>query len=102
MRISDWSSDVCSSDLLFEHRRLDRAALFVEPIQLLRDLRRLLRIAGSEQPHAEVRLADAPAGVDPRAERKTHVTRARRLGEPRGTHQQSGSASGWERGCTYG
>src|SRR3546814_13448217 len=52
MRISDWSSDVCSSDL-------------------------------GEQAHAEVRAADAAAGVDPRAECEAEIARGRRAGEPR-------------------
>src|SRR3546814_5773723 len=32
MRISDWSSDVCSSDLFFEHARPHRAAIAVDAI----------------------------------------------------------------------
>src|SRR3546814_12165178 len=31
MRISDWSSDVCSSDLPCRHRRGDRSAILTDP-----------------------------------------------------------------------
>src|SRR3546814_16918999 len=51
MRISDWSSDVCSSDLLFD-RRLRRGRLFLGPLAFRAAwLGRCLRISGRLQAH---------------------------------------------------
>ena len=49
---------------------------------------RFLRVGGGQQPNAEVGLADAAAGVDPRAEREAEVAAARRLHQPRGFGQR--------------
>ena len=46
------------------------AACFVERVELGGERVRLVGIAGGEQAHAEVGFADAPARVDPRAERE--------------------------------
>src|SRR6185295_17320155 len=51
----------------------DAPALLVEPVQLGGDGLGLGRILGGEQAHAEVRLADPAAGIDPRAEREAEV-----------------------------
>src|SRR3546814_6838904 len=55
MRISDWSSDVCSSDLLFAHEQA-----FAEKDRFLSDLRRLMpEVAIIEVPASRISLADA-------------------------------------------
>ncbi len=46
-------------------------------------LARLFGIGAGQQAHAEVGLADTPAGVDPRTEREAEVAAARRLHQPR-------------------
>ena len=61
-------------------RRLDRAALLVEPVELGGDRLGLGRILGGEQAHAEIGLADPAAGVDPRAEREAEIAAGRRPG----------------------
>src|SRR3546814_13463054 len=79
MRISDWSSDVCSSDLLDraaeQHRilpdeaelraQIDRRMLAaVEPVD--EDIARLGRVKPAEQaPERRLALRDAAAGRDP-------------------------------------
>src|SRR3546814_14439113 len=48
MRISDWSSDVCSSDLLLHLLRLERAGLVAQRLQLgviVADLAHILSLA---------------------------------------------------------
>ena len=62
---------------------LDPAPLFVQAVELGRDLPRLLGVGRGQQPHAEVRFADPAAGVDPRPEREAEVAAGRRLHQPR-------------------
>src|SRR3546814_16468658 len=54
MRISDWSSDVCSSDLLLEHEQLHPALHRVEQLALLSGVEGAVEIRGAgreeEQP----------------------------------------------------
>ena len=68
---------------LLAHQHLDRAALLVEPVELGGDGARFLGVGRGQQSHAKVGLADAPAGVDPRAEREAEVAAARRFHQPR-------------------
>ncbi len=63
--------------------RLDRAALLVQPVEFLGDRLRFCRVGGGQQPHAEVGLADAPARIDPRAEREAQIGAGRRAGQAR-------------------
>ncbi len=65
------------------HRGLDRPPFLVEPVELGGDAPRFLRILGGEQAHAEVRLADAAAGIDARAEREAEIGAGRRPRQPR-------------------
>ena len=72
---------------LFERRSvtslLDRAAFLVQSVEFGGDCARFLRIGGGQQPHAQIGLADATAGVDPRAEREAEIARAWRFDQPR-------------------
>ena len=78
---SAWSCGLRLGLLADQH--LDRPALLVEAVELGGDGPRFLGIGRGQQPHAEVRLADPAAGVDPRAEREAEVAAARRLDQPR-------------------
>src|SRR3546814_4965772 len=54
MRISDWSSDVCSSDLVEGDRQAGLAAAEIGPVQFVgRGCRAVARI-GAEQPRLEI------------------------------------------------
>src|SRR3546814_7826155 len=63
MRISDWSSDVCSSDLPFFLGKIPRREIIGRNLDVLRrDLTRLtgrLGVAGEEQPVAGARQQQA-------------------------------------------
>src|SRR5438046_2529950 len=63
------------------------AAGRVQAVELGCERARLFGIGAGEQAHAEIGLANAPTGVDPRAERKAKVAAARRLYQPRGFGQ---------------
>ena len=69
---------------LLANDHFDRSAFLVQAVELGRNFSRLLGVGGSEEANAEVRLADAPAGVDARPQRKAEVAAARRLHQPRG------------------
>ena len=69
-------------------RRLDRAALLVEPVELGGDRLGLGRILGGEQADAEIGLADPAAGVDPRAEREAEIAAFGRAVEPGGVGER--------------
>ncbi len=73
---------------LGERRLLDHLALAVEPVELGRDARRLGRIVGEQQPHAEIGAADASAGIDARAEQEAEMPRLGRTRQPRRIHQR--------------
>src|SRR3546814_15412824 len=104
MRISDWSSDVCSSDLL-AHRRRHRAAQADEPC----------RQADGDGVHLREATVDAVDDVEPVVLAELHLGQQRaalrhqrpaRLGEDRhGGAQlqllQIGRASCRERVCQY-
>jgi hypothetical protein len=64
------------------HLCLDRPTFFVQPVKLLRDEARLGGIGRRQQAHAKIGFADAPAGIDARAERKAKVRASRRAVEP--------------------
>src|SRR3546814_17460851 len=70
MRISDWSSDVCSSDLISS---FDRLSPNHHPIDLLQNADILQRVAGNGAPIGRI------AGRDP-ADLGFHVDQLRRLG----------------------
>src|SRR3546814_19576424 len=76
MRISDWSSDVCSSDLIAREDEVEAdAALLAERrmMELVR-LHEPLRIAASRHP-AEIALMDEPV-VHPRIDDAVEIGRA--------------------------
>src|SRR3546814_20067399 len=50
MRISDWSSDVCSSDLAFDLAPVGAAAQLMREFEALRETRRAERMALGKQP----------------------------------------------------
>src|SRR3546814_12600517 len=86
MRISDWSSDVCSSDLVAEHLRLgDRLAVLVR--QQRRDRRRtatevtLLRHGGLEPRFLEAGHVDRVAAAVRPAQAERAGLRARACGQ---------------------
>src|SRR3546814_7318934 len=97
MRISDWSSDVCSSDLVQKRLRVDRQRLPVAGADRggLRladvpaaDRRRLFR---ADYPGARARLRDPanqPAGHDRRLQRPDRLSHAARL-QPRSEEHTS-------------
>src|SRR3546814_359361 len=85
MRISDWSSDVCSSDLLFD-RRLRRGRLFLGPLAFRAAwLGRCLRISGRLQAH----------------DRDAFIPIVRRFSQAKGEEQEQ-QAAGDEQGQAYG
>jgi len=55
---------------LFDDDQFDRTALLVEAVEFGGERLGLGRVSGGEQAHAQVGLADAAAGVDPRTERE--------------------------------
>ena len=69
---------------LLADQHLDRPPFLVQPVELGGDRPRFLGVGGGQQPHAEVRLADPAAGIDPRAQREAEVAAARRAYQPRG------------------
>src|SRR3546814_15830422 len=114
MRISDWSSDVCSSDLLAGGGALDRDGYFVAPT-VVRDLPDTARLVREEQfgPAIPVLAYDTIEDVISRAndseyvlggtiwnneaERGPHVA----LQIQSGTGWDNGSAPWRERVCEY-
>src|SRR3546814_20685132 len=94
MRISDWSSDVCSSDLLVRRGLVER----IEGFEL--DLGRVALGAGEDRPLGVQREEDAgrlaplqPGGADQQC-RPPPL----RVGEP---FPENGRASSGERVCQY-
>src|SRR3546814_5979592 len=92
MRISDWSSDVCSSDLR---------------LQSLMDGLARIELARLEQPrHVAIELVHARKEIDhdetlhpdPRADRPREIAQ---FGRPRDVVDEIGRASCRERGCQY-
>jgi hypothetical protein len=70
-----------------EHARLDRAAFLIVMVELGRDRRRLQRVVGRQQPHAEIGRAHPSGGIDARTQGKAEVGRRRRLRQPRRIEQ---------------
>ena len=68
---------------LLEHLLLERAPLLVQVVEQHRDAGRLRLVLAGQQARAQRRIADAPAGVDARAEDEAEVIRRRRLVQPR-------------------
>ncbi len=62
---------------LFLHQRFDGAAFFVKLFEFGCDLRRFQRVLRRQQAHAQIRLADAPTGIDARSQRETKVVAQR-------------------------
>src|SRR3546814_5569532 len=94
MRISDWSSDVCSSDLLAARQR---ARALPAPLGQHREpdeerLERPLVAAAPDQAQAQV-LGDGEAGED--------LASLRRVGDAEARDVQTGRASCRERVCKY-
>ena len=73
---------------LGQHLLLHRLPFLVEPVERLGDLAGLDRIVGREQPAAERRVADAPAGIDARADQE-----AERWNVPSGSPMRDTRAS---------
>ena len=68
---------------LFHH-----LAFAIEAVELGGDARGLDRVLFHQQARAEIGAADAPAGIDARAEQKAEMKRLRRAVETRGIHQR--------------
>ena len=69
-----------------EHHRLDRLAFLVEAVELGGETLALGRIVAGEEPRAERRVADPPAGIDARPEHEAEMIAAsasRRAGRRR-------------------
>src|SRR3546814_12876671 len=67
MRISDWSSDVCSSDLVVDvGGQIDRRPAFARPLALSGERRRIDAVASlfEQRLHLPPALAAAPCAVD--------------------------------------
>ena len=73
----------CTRQRRLCHRLFDGAAILVQPVKLGSDPRRFAGIVGGEQSHAQICLANAPAGIHPRPQRKAEVARHRRPAETR-------------------
>src|SRR3546814_10924936 len=110
MRISDWSSDVCSSDLLADagEQRLVVAAIAEGQIVLQRAGVDAAGNAGHGQERLDLRGEDQPALVLQVVERldaepvaAQHQAPPRRIPD-RKTEPEIGSESGRERGDPYG
>src|SRR3546814_15078839 len=114
MRISDWSSDVCSSDLRFVQERVDQA--YAEGIKLLRAGRLNIRLSEQEalgnfidrRVRSDLRRRYHQYGID--AAGKGPVRVNRRENDSSGSElsfrlpdiSEIGSASCRERMCQYG
>src|SRR3546814_18143315 len=104
MRISDWSSDVCSSDLLVAARRIDLPdafALLERLADLDRETRKLPRHGRAQVERIEVAPRDLEARFK-RGRRRALLREMARL-EPFGGRPavQIGRASCRERVCKY-
>ena len=73
---------------LGQHLLLHRLALLVEAVERLGDLAGLDRIVGGEQPAAERGVADAPAGIDARADQEGEMEGVDRLADARDARQR--------------
>src|SRR3546814_18941092 len=109
MRISDWSSDVCSSDLEAGRSRTAAAGVVLCPWPAEEDRRpgRPLPVAGRAERgggaaparRGEPRLAD----LIPETRRAAGVARAGDRPRARdGSARDTGETAGWEDGCEYG
>ena len=67
---------------------LDQAALAVEAVELGGDPRGFGDVALQQQAHAEIGAADAPAGIDARAQHEAEMPGFRRTVEARDVHQR--------------
>ncbi len=67
---------------------LDQAALAVEAVELGRNPRGFRHVALQQQAHAEIGAADAPAGIDARAQHEAEMPGFRRAVEARNIHQR--------------
>src|SRR3546814_7514522 len=80
MRISDWSSDVCSSDLDAAGHRLDQV---FDVALLLRPIRRVIgarRIHGSESRRVDVRRRDDTVQLENPAHHRPDAVRPEEIG----------------------
>src|SRR3546814_14943303 len=94
MRISDWSSDVCSSDLELEHADRQRAEVFAQQ-----------RFARGDVESREAQLQVAPGDAPPPAQQRTQQRaqwRAQRALPRPWQPCEIGRASCRERVCQYG
>ncbi len=66
----------------------DGLTLPIQPVEVGGDAGGLDRVAGAEQPGAEPRIADPPAGIDARSQDEAKVPRLRRFGEGGGIEQR--------------
>ena len=73
---------------LGQHALLHRLPLLVQPVERLGDLSGLDRIVGREQPAAERGVADAPAGIDARADQEGEMEGVDRLADARDARQR--------------
>ncbi len=84
-----------AGDRLLEHLALDGAALGVELVEPDGERAHLVRIVARQQARAEIGLADAAAGIDPRAQHEAQMIGARRLAQARdiGERREAGIAA---------
>ena len=73
---------------LGEHFLLHRLPLLVQPVERLGDGAGLDRIVGRQQPAAQRCIADAPAGIDARADQEAEMKGADRLADARDPRQR--------------
>src|SRR3546814_17544673 len=64
MRISDWSSDVCSSDLVGDRQAEQDLALVVEVVLALGDQLRMVGVGQGPGRDAGAAVVAAPAGIE--------------------------------------
>ena len=84
-----------SRDRLIEHVALDGAPLGVEFVEPDRERTDLVRIVARQQTRAKIGLADAAAGIDPRAQQESEMIGFRRFLQARdvGERRQPGIAA---------
>ena len=82
------SSASASARACGQHFLLHRLPLLVQPVERLGDGAGLDRIVGGQQPAAKRGVADAPAGIDARADQEGEVKGADRLADARDPRQR--------------
>src|SRR3546814_4442537 len=99
MRISDWSSDVCSSDLWWRELDLPNRTIIGQDGRVLADAPEVLETDAARSAYAEL------AGKTVFSAKKRIVELLQEsgemIGDPKPFTHELGRASGRERGCQY-